>query len=160
MLSSEGDGQSEEDNKEVCAHLMLKLQADSPNLLESDNHHLPRCKRFGMACSFHSLWYAFPPNKLFVFLTIVLVEDGTFPFYRTEDVEEERFVALTESIPLILKTIRRLLYVACTRAQCLLYLSHTEKRKIAGETKTQIMSPFLSAIKTEAQARTGSLLKA
>lgn len=82
------------------------------------------------------------------------MEDGTFPFYRTEDVEEERFVDLIEIIAPRLKIIRRLLYVACTRAQCLLYLSHAEKRKIAGETKTRTISPFLSAVRTENQAST------
>ncbi|KXN84725.1 ATP-dependent DNA helicase PcrA, partial [Leucoagaricus sp. SymC.cos] len=70
----------------------------------------------------------------------VLVEAGTFPFYRTEDVEEER----------------RLLYVACTRAQCLLYLLHAEKRKVAGETKNKVLSPFLSVITQENQSETPS----
>ncbi|KAF8896349.1 P-loop containing nucleoside triphosphate hydrolase protein [Infundibulicybe gibba] len=61
---------------------------------------------------------------------IPAVEQGTFPFYRTEDVEEER----------------RLLYVACTRAQGLLYLTHATRRKIAGETKTKELSPFVSTV--------------
>ncbi|KAL9714066.1 ATP-dependent DNA helicase srs2 [Leucoagaricus gongylophorus] len=60
-----------------------------------------------------------------------VVEAGTFPFYRSEDAEEER----------------RLLYVACTRAQCLLYLSYTERRKIAGEAKNKTLSPFLTSIR-------------
>ncbi|KAF5359087.1 hypothetical protein D9756_003438 [Leucocoprinus leucothites] len=64
---------------------------------------------------------------------IPAVEAGTFPFYRTEDMEEER----------------RLLYVACTRAQCLLYLSHAEKRMVAGETKNKALSPFLTTVKQE-----------
>lgn len=58
------------------------------------------------------------------------VEEGTFPFYRTEDIEEER----------------RLLYVACTRAQGLLYLSHAAVRKVAGETKTKKLSEFVSVV--------------
>ncbi|KAJ4477215.1 P-loop containing nucleoside triphosphate hydrolase protein [Lentinula aciculospora] len=58
------------------------------------------------------------------------VEQGTFPFYRTDDVEEER----------------RLLYVACTRAQSLLYLSYATQRKVAGETKTRDLSPFVSSV--------------
>ncbi|KZP25249.1 UvrD-helicase-domain-containing protein [Athelia psychrophila] len=58
------------------------------------------------------------------------VEQGTFPFYRTEDVEEER----------------RLLYVACTRAQGLLYLFHALKRRVGGETKGKNLSEFISAI--------------
>jgi len=61
---------------------------------------------------------------------IPAVENGTFPFYRTDDVEEER----------------RLLYVACTRAQGLLYLSHSSKRKVAGETKTKELSDFISVV--------------
>ncbi|KAJ3808888.1 P-loop containing nucleoside triphosphate hydrolase protein [Lentinula aff. lateritia] len=58
------------------------------------------------------------------------VEQGTFPFYRTDDVEEER----------------RLLYVACTRAQSLLYLSYATQRKVSGETKTRDLSPFVSSV--------------
>ncbi|KIY44056.1 P-loop containing nucleoside triphosphate hydrolase protein [Fistulina hepatica ATCC 64428] len=61
------------------------------------------------------------------------VEQGTFPFYRTEDKAEER----------------RLLYVACTRAQGLLYLSHAAKRRVAGETKTRDISEFMSALLKE-----------
>ncbi|KAL1707981.1 P-loop containing nucleoside triphosphate hydrolase protein [Schizophyllum commune] len=58
------------------------------------------------------------------------VEQGIFPFYRTEDHAEER----------------RLLYVACTRAQGLLYLTHAAKRKVNGEQKTKEVSPFLAAV--------------
>ncbi|TRM64719.1 P-loop containing nucleoside triphosphate hydrolase protein [Schizophyllum amplum] len=58
------------------------------------------------------------------------VEQGTFPFYRTEDTAEER----------------RLLYVACTRAQGLLYLTHAAKRKVGGEQKTKEVSSFLAAV--------------
>ncbi|KAJ3820348.1 P-loop containing nucleoside triphosphate hydrolase protein [Lentinula raphanica] len=61
---------------------------------------------------------------------IPAAEQGIFPFYRTDDVEEER----------------RLLYVAGTRAQSLLYLSHAIQRKVAGETKTRDLSPFLSSV--------------
>ncbi|KAK7061228.1 ATP-depentend DNA [Favolaschia claudopus] len=64
---------------------------------------------------------------------IPAVEQGTFPFYRTEDFQEER----------------RLLYVACTRAQSLLYLSHVTKRKVGGETKTRDLSEFVSAVTKE-----------
>ncbi|KAF8211704.1 P-loop containing nucleoside triphosphate hydrolase protein [Mycena galopus ATCC 62051] len=64
---------------------------------------------------------------------IPAVEQGTFPFYRTDDVQEER----------------RLLYVACTRAQSLLYLSHVSKRKVGGETKTKEISEFVSAATKE-----------
>ncbi|KAJ7499466.1 P-loop containing nucleoside triphosphate hydrolase protein [Mycena latifolia] len=64
---------------------------------------------------------------------IPAVEQGTFPFYRTDDVQEER----------------RLLYVACTRAQSLLYLSHVAKRKVGGETKTKEISEFVAAAAKE-----------
>ncbi|KIJ66868.1 hypothetical protein HYDPIDRAFT_149901 [Hydnomerulius pinastri MD-312] len=64
---------------------------------------------------------------------IPAVEKGTFPFYRTEDIEEER----------------RLLYVACTRAQVMLYLTHSLKRKNAGEEKTKDVSEFVAGIQRE-----------
>ncbi|KAF7777665.1 hypothetical protein Agabi119p4_3737 [Agaricus bisporus var. burnettii] len=64
------------------------------------------------------------------------VDDGIFPFYRTDDVEEER----------------RLLYVACTRAQCLLYLTRTMKRKVAAETKKKYISPFVLAVQKQSPA--------
>ncbi|KAF8071911.1 P-loop containing nucleoside triphosphate hydrolase protein [Lyophyllum atratum] len=60
-------------------------------------------------------------------------EQGTFPFARSEDVEEER----------------RLLYVACTRAQGLLYLSYSESRNIAGITKDRTVSEFISVVMHE-----------
>ncbi|CAL1703524.1 unnamed protein product [Somion occarium] len=59
------------------------------------------------------------------------VEKGTFPSSRAEDVEEER----------------RLLYVACTRAQGLLYLSHSTGRMVSGETKPQEISEFIWVVK-------------
>ncbi|KAF8839623.1 UvrD-helicase-domain-containing protein [Paxillus ammoniavirescens] len=62
---------------------------------------------------------------------IPAVEKGNFPFYRSEDIEEER----------------RLLYVACTRAQVMLYLTHALKRKSAGEQKTKDLTVFLSDIR-------------
>ncbi|KAJ3997410.1 P-loop containing nucleoside triphosphate hydrolase protein [Lentinula boryana] len=61
---------------------------------------------------------------------IPAAEQGIFPFYRTDDIEEER----------------RLLYVACTRAQSLLYLSYATQRKAAGETKARDLSPFVSSV--------------
>ncbi|KAH7915664.1 P-loop containing nucleoside triphosphate hydrolase protein [Hygrophoropsis aurantiaca] len=61
---------------------------------------------------------------------IPAVEGGTFPFYRTDDIDEER----------------RLLYVACTRAQALLYLTHSSKRKFAGDAKRKDLSEFVSAV--------------
>lgn len=41
---------------------------------------------------------------------------------------------------------RRLLYVACTRAQGLLYLSHAANRRVGGETKSKGLSEFVSVI--------------
>ncbi|KAF8962796.1 UvrD-helicase-domain-containing protein [Flammula alnicola] len=61
------------------------------------------------------------------------VDTDTFPFYRTEDVEEER----------------RLLYVACTRAQSLLYILHSIKRQVAGRTKDKKLSDFVSVVRTK-----------
>ncbi|KAH9939503.1 UvrD-helicase-domain-containing protein [Amylocystis lapponica] len=58
------------------------------------------------------------------------VERGTFPSSRAEDIEEER----------------RLLYVACTRAQGLLYLSHSSSRMVAGEVKSKDLSEFIWAV--------------
>ncbi|CAE7223098.1 unnamed protein product [Rhizoctonia solani] len=58
------------------------------------------------------------------------VEGGTYPFYRAEDVEEER----------------RLLYVACTRAQALLYLTHSSSRMVGGETRKTTLSEFVTCI--------------
>lgn len=79
------------------------------------------------------------------------VESGTFPSSRAEDVEEER--SAYRSMPsrrlfiyMHNYLLRRLLYVACTRAQGLLYLSHSRSRKIAGESKNVHLSEFVSAI--------------
>ncbi|KAF7318043.1 ATP-depentend DNA [Mycena chlorophos] len=60
---------------------------------------------------------------------IPAAEQGTFPFYRSEDPAEER----------------RLLYVACTRAKSLLYITHVSKRKVGGETKNKDISEFVAA---------------
>ncbi|KAI0065105.1 UvrD-helicase-domain-containing protein [Artomyces pyxidatus] len=63
------------------------------------------------------------------------VEDGVYPFSRTESVEEER----------------RLLYVACTRAQGLLYLSHVESRMVAGSTTYPDLSDFIGVVVRDGQ---------
>ncbi|KAG8921353.1 hypothetical protein FRC02_000289 [Tulasnella sp. 418] len=60
------------------------------------------------------------------------VEQGTYPYYRTEDVQEER----------------RLLYVGCTRAQFLLYLTHAKIRLEMGapckkKNLSQLITPVL-----------------
>ncbi|OSD06484.1 P-loop containing nucleoside triphosphate hydrolase protein [Trametes coccinea BRFM310] len=61
---------------------------------------------------------------------IPAVQSGVFPSSRAEDVEEER----------------RLLYVACTRAKGLLYLTHTTSRMMAGEFVPAYISEFISAL--------------
>ncbi|TFK75216.1 UvrD-helicase-domain-containing protein [Pluteus cervinus] len=75
---------------------------------------------------------------------IPAVEKGTFPFYRSDDIEEER----------------RLLYVACTRAQGLLYLTYTAKRKSAEESKPRDLSEFVSVITKDHAVTHGSHLEA
>ncbi|KDR76278.1 hypothetical protein GALMADRAFT_225966 [Galerina marginata CBS 339.88] len=62
---------------------------------------------------------------------IPAVDQDTFPFYRTEDIDEER----------------RLLYVACTRAQALLYILHSKKRMVGGKTKEKKLSDFVSVVR-------------
>ncbi|KAL6298631.1 P-loop containing nucleoside triphosphate hydrolase protein [Sparassis latifolia] len=67
---------------------------------------------------------------------IPAVEKGTFPSQRADDIEEERRV----SCP-------RLLYVACTRAQGLLYLSHTASRMVAGMSMKKALSEFIAVVR-------------
>ncbi|KAH9821595.1 P-loop containing nucleoside triphosphate hydrolase protein [Melampsora americana] len=64
------------------------------------------------------------------------VEDGIFPFYRCNDEESQR-------------EERRLLFVAMTRAQGLLYLSHCRQRMAGAETRNQSISPFVSSLATQ-----------
>lgn len=45
-----------------------------------------------MARSDGSWWCVGPIHFVFILTNDIPVEDGTFPFYRTEDVEEERYV--------------------------------------------------------------------
>lgn len=58
------------------------------------------------------------------------VDASTYPFIRSEDEDEER----------------RLLYVACTRAKALLYLTRSTTRMVAGDQKTRGLSKFIQAI--------------
>ncbi|KAG8950978.1 hypothetical protein FRC00_007459 [Tulasnella sp. 408] len=60
-------------------------------------------------------------------------EQGTFPFYRTDSVTEER----------------RLLYVACTRAQAFLHLSHAESRMVGGSSTNKECSEFVAPLVKE-----------
>ena len=46
---------------------------------------------------------------------------------------------------------RRLLYVACTRAQGLLYLTHATSRMVAGEQKPTGISPFIAEARRDAK---------
>ena len=46
---------------------------------------------------------------------------------------------------------RRLLYVACTRAQGLLYLTHATSRMVAGEQKQANVSPFIAEARRDAK---------
>ena len=77
------------------------------------------------------------------------VDERTFPFYRTEDIEEERSVTQKSLViirPKPIMSTRRLLYVACTRAQSLLYILYSSKRQIAGKIKYNSLSKFISAV--------------
>ncbi|KAJ3545974.1 hypothetical protein NMY22_g2239 [Coprinellus aureogranulatus] len=58
------------------------------------------------------------------------VDATTYPFIRSEDEDEER----------------RLLYVACTRAKALLYLTRATTRRVAGDTKARGLSKFVQTI--------------
>ncbi|PSR75571.1 hypothetical protein PHLCEN_2v9051 [Hermanssonia centrifuga] len=58
------------------------------------------------------------------------VEKGVFPSARADDIEEER----------------RLLYVACTRAQGFLYLSHCAVRMAMGQSTDKELSEFITAV--------------
>lgn len=65
---------------------------------------------------------------------VISVEDGTFPFYRSKNSQEE------------LDEENRLLYVAITRAQTLCYLTHVRQRAVFGESEHREMSPFIARI--------------
>ena len=64
---------------------------------------------------------------------IVGLEEGLMPFYRAEDIEEER----------------RLLYVGMTRAEQRLFLTRALKRKRYGSYNNPAPSPFLKKIEEE-----------
>lgn len=89
-------------------------------------------------------------------LESVAVECGVFPSARSEDEEEERLACLVFLFPTVLSEIdlascRRLLYVACTRAQGLLYLTHATSRMVAGEQKPAELSPFIATVRSDAK---------
>jgi hypothetical protein len=55
--------------------------------------------------------------------------------------------SMLDTYPLHLSNdISRLLYVACTRAQGFLYLTHASNRMAGGETKQRSISTFVSAL--------------
>lgn len=60
-------------------------------------------------------------------------EDGSYPLYRCTTPEE-------------IREERRLYYVAMTRAQTHLYLTHAERRRMAGEWGTRSVSPYLAPL--------------
>ncbi|TFK20286.1 P-loop containing nucleoside triphosphate hydrolase protein [Coprinopsis marcescibilis] len=95
MLTSEGDGQSEADNK--------------------DKVTISTC---------HSA-----KGLEWPVVIIPSVDSTTYPFIRSEDEDEER----------------RLLYVACTRAKSLLYLTRSSSRMVAGDVKQKQLSKFIAA---------------
>ncbi|KAA1096075.1 hypothetical protein PGT21_004275 [Puccinia graminis f. sp. tritici] len=64
---------------------------------------------------------------------VIAAEDGIFPFYRCSEPEEVR-------------EERRLLFVAMTRAQGLLYLTHSVERMQGAETRSQEVSIFLKKL--------------
>ncbi|KAJ7122967.1 P-loop containing nucleoside triphosphate hydrolase protein [Mycena epipterygia] len=111
--------------------LRLFLQASMLSS-EGDNQSEEDSKEKVVVCTVHAA-----KGLEWPVVIIPAVEQGTFPFYRTDDVQEER----------------RLLYVACTRAQSLLYLSHVSKRKVGGETKTREISEFIAAATKEHTVR-------
>ena len=82
------------------------------------------------------------------------VEYGVFPSARSEDEEEERCVPIFARayVPSTTHYHRRLLYVACTRAQGLLYLTHATSRMVAGEQKPQELSPFIATVRGDTKA--------
>jgi DNA helicase-2/ATP-dependent DNA helicase PcrA len=87
---------------------------------------------------------------------IAAVETGIYPSYRAEDTAEERFVRYQAypCIALMLEVKRRLLYVACTRAQGLLCLSHASKHMVGSTTLRRTPSEFISfALKPTGAAR-------
>lgn len=65
----------------------------------------------------------------------------------------EHYVHRVHVTPRAEWTRRRLLYVACTRAQGLLYLSRVTRRKVAGEFKNKELSAFVSDVMNENSVR-------
>lgn len=64
---------------------------------------------------------------------IPAIEEGCFPSFRCERPDE-----IAEE--------RRLLYVAMTRAECMLYLTHATARMQGGDTQDKMLSNFVSSV--------------
>ncbi|SJX61777.1 related to ATP-dependent DNA helicase [Sporisorium reilianum f. sp. reilianum] len=64
---------------------------------------------------------------------IPAIEEGCFPSFRCERPDE-----IAEE--------RRLLYVAMTRAECVLYLTHATARMMGGDTQDKMLSNFVSSV--------------
>lgn len=75
------------------------------------------------------------------------MEKGVFPAARAEDEEEERCVHFTICNTHVLTSeYRRLLYVACTRAQIFLTVSYAASRFTYGMEQVKEISPFISCL--------------
>ena len=91
MLSSEGDDETEEQSKEVCWQI-----SDTDTMLKfAQKVTISTCHS---AKGLEWPVVIVPSGKLSVrienlsLLTDVIVDQNTFPFYRTEDIDEERFI--------------------------------------------------------------------
>jgi DNA helicase-2/ATP-dependent DNA helicase PcrA len=77
---------------------------------------------------------------------VVGVEEGNMPFYRSTE-------------PAEIAEERRLLYVACTRAQCMLYLTHAAERFIGGggrDAAERSLSRFVAPLAERGKHRGGT----
>lgn len=71
-------------------------------------------------------------------------EEGTYPFYRSTTPEQ-------------VKEERRLFYVAMTRAETFLYVTWAQRRLVAGEWSSRVISPFAARLEgSDARVATGA----
>ncbi len=89
MLSSEGDSESEEENKDVSFTLILDnvRSHSSFKKVTISTCHAAKGLEWPVVIvpSGERVWILFLTGT-----HLLLVEDGTFPFHRAEDVDEER----------------------------------------------------------------------
>ncbi|KAJ1028627.1 hypothetical protein NDA16_001793 [Ustilago loliicola] len=78
---------------------------------------------------------------------IPAIEEGCFPSFRCEKPDE-----IAEE--------RRLLYVAMTRAESLLYLTHATARMMGGETQDKILSNFVASVTSKQNGDSSDAKKA